>query len=493
MTSEAVAAPKIRFYNTLTKRKEDFEPLVPGKVRMYHCGPTVYAPAHIGNMTAFLLGDLLRRTLELFGYDVLQVMNITDVGHMTRDDVADCGGEDRLERRAREQGLTPWDLARKYTWLFVRDLELLGIKAAHVNPRATEFVPEMIAIIERLVAKGLAYQVPGGDVYFDVTKFPAYGRLSGNTLEQLEAGARVEVREEKRHPADFALWKVDPKHIMQWDSPFGRGFPGWHIECSAMSMRFLGETFDIHTGGEDNIFPHHECEIAQSEGATGKPFVRHWLHTRFLLVEGKKMAKREGNFFTLGDLVDRGFKPREVRYLLLSTHYRSQANFTFEGLRAARAALARLDELRERVEQARALIGMSDMRVAEACRAARDAFYLALGDDLNVSEALAALFNLVREVNRATFTSGDVDIILRTLRCIDSVLGVIFVAEEKPAASTASVSPDWARAEELKKRRDDARKRRDFGEADRLRHELAALGFVIKDKPDGTSLMQWRG
>ncbi len=486
----------IRLYNSLTRKKEDFVPLEAGKVRMYHCGPTVYAPVHIGNLSAFLLADILRRTLEHFGYDVTQVMNVTDVGHMTRDDVADAAGEDRLERRAREQGLTPWDLARTYTWMFFRDLEAIGIKAAHYYPRATEFVREMADMTERLIERGLAYETPAGDVYFDVRRFPTYGRLSNNTLESLEAGARVEVREDKRHPADFALWKVDPKHVMQWDptswgGKLRRGFPGWHIECSVMSQRYLGETFDIHTGGEDHFFPHHECEIAQSEGATGKPFVRYWMHKAFILVEGKKMAKREGNFYTLADLQEKGFTPREVRYLLISTHYRSQQNFTVEGLAAARAALRRVDEARERLLAGRAADGPADDGLRAAAARAREAFDEAIADDLNVSGALAALFDLVRDANRATLGKGDADVALGAFERANSVLGIdaaraveVRAPEARPAAP-AGPPPE---VEALANAREAARKAKRWPDADRIRGEIDALGWEVKDTPKGPAL-----
>ena len=286
-------------HDTLTRRKQPFVPVSPGRVRMYNCGPTVYGRTHIGNFRAFLFADVLRRWLEASGYAVAQVMNITDVGH-ARDDDPDST-DDKLEAAARTERLDPWKIAEKYTALFFQDLDALGILRAHHYPRATRYIPEMIAIIERLIETGHAYQV-GGNVYYAVATFPEYGKLSGNTGDELLAGARVEVNEQKRDPRDFALWKTDPRHLMQWDSPWGRGFPGWHIECSAMSRALLGEgTLDLHTGGEDNIFPHHDCEIAQSEGAFGVPFVKYWGHTRFLQVDGGKMSKSLGNLYTLDD------------------------------------------------------------------------------------------------------------------------------------------------------------------------------------------------
>ncbi len=339
----------MKVFNTYTRRKEEFEPIEPGKVRMYNCGPTVYNFAHIGNARAFVFADVLRRTLEYFGCPVTQIMNITDVGHMTSD--ADAG-EDKMAKAAREQKKDPWQIAEFYTKAFLEDIRTLNIQPAFKYPRATEHIPEMIALIERLIGNGHAYVV-NGNVYYDISTFPRYGRLSGNTIEQLEAGARIEVNPEKRHPADFALWKQDPKHIMQWDSPWGRGFPGWHIECSAMSVKYLGEQFDIHTGAEDNIFPHHESEIAQSEGATGKvPWVKYWMHARFLLVNGQKMSKSLGNFFTLRDLLEKGCDPMAVRYVLMSTHYRQPLNFTLESVEAAKDSIRRLKDFRIRLKEA---------------------------------------------------------------------------------------------------------------------------------------------
>ena len=528
---------KICLYNTLTKREEPFEPLDPPRVRIYHCGPTVYSYPHIGNMSAFLFADILRRTLEYAGFDVTQVMNITDVGHMTLDDIADAAGEDKLEAAARRERRTPWDLARHYVQAFLADLEALNIRAAHYYPRATEFVPEMIRLIERLLERGYAYRA-GGDVYFDLAKFPSYGRLSGNTLEKLEAGARVEVRGQKRNPHDFALWKSDPKHIMQWDSPFGRGFPGWHIECSAMSMRFLGESFDIHTGAEDNIFPHHECEIAQSEAATGKPFVRYWVHARFLLVDGKKMAKSLGNVFTVRDILERGYGSRELRYALASTHYRTQPNFTFEGLESARRALERIDNFVLRLEETAGTVleaaeqaptGAEARAEPDWIGAARAGFEQGLAADLNLSAALAAIFELVREGNRRPLSREEAAAALGFLREAENVLGFIFwkgvppraadragakaaqsgaatLAPEAAVAPTQAAAAPWAaegavacdvagpgalpqaEAERLLAQREEARKRKDWARADEIRERLASSGYAVEDTLRGPRL-----
>ena len=294
----------LHVYNTLTNQKEEFTPLEPGRVRMYNCGPTVYSRVHIGNLRAFLFADLLRRWLEFEGYQVTQVMNITDVGHLT-DDADD--GEDKLQKQAEKDGLDPMEIARAQSVLFFGDLEKLGCKRAAVYPKATDHITQMLSMIGALIEKGFAYQV-GENVYFEVAKFPEYGKLSGNRVEALDAGSRIEVLDEKRSPADFALWKSDPKHLMKWESRYGdHGFPGWHIECSAMAREHLGDQIDIHTGGEDNVFPHHECEIAQTEAFTGEPFAKYWMHTKFLQVDGGKMSKSLGNVYTLDDVEERGY------------------------------------------------------------------------------------------------------------------------------------------------------------------------------------------
>jgi cysteinyl-tRNA synthetase len=385
--------------NTLTRRKEPFVPIESGKVRMYNCGPTVYGYAHIGNFASFLLADLLRRHLEYSGYEVLQVMNITDVGHLTEDNVADARGEDKLEKQAREEKKDPYQIARFYEDAFHEDRKALNLLPAAHYPRATEHIPEMLAMTDELIAAGLAYEAEG-EVYFEIARFPRYGILSGNTVEQLIAGAggRVETDPKKRHPLDFALWKQDPKHLMQWDSRFGRGFPGWHIECSAMSRKYLGEEFDIHTGGEDNIFPHHECEIAQSSGGKDRIFARYWLHRRHILVGGKKMAKSAGNFYTVRDLLAKGYGGREIRLALLGTHYRTNANFTLEGLDQARQTIGKLKEFLRNMEALPAAGAEGGAGEVAALAAESDRrFRAALDDDLNISLALAELLGFLGE------------------------------------------------------------------------------------------------
>ncbi|MBI4576009.1 MAG: cysteine--tRNA ligase [Planctomycetes bacterium] len=469
-------------HDTLERRDLPFEPLEPPRVRMYNCGPTVYSYAHIGNFCAFMLADLLRRTLEWEGYPVTQVMNITDVGHLTEDDVE--AGEDKLVAAALREGKPPRAVADFYLEAFHQDRRALGILDAHHYPRATDHVPGMVEAVRRLLERGHAYEAQG-EVYFDITTFPAYGRLSGNTLDELNAGARVAVHAAKRNPRDFALWKRDTRHLMQWDAPWGRGFPGWHIECSVMSMALLGESLDIHTGGEDNIFPHHESEIAQSEALTGRPFVRHWLHTRHLLVDGRKMAKSAGNFHTVRDLLGRGHEGRTVRYLLLSTHYRQQQNFTLAGLDQARAALARLDGfvawLRERGGESPAAGASTGHEAAAPFHASLDEagrrFRAALDDDLNASAALAALFDFVNATYRgADAGPAEARAALGFLGDLDRVLGVMRL--EAPAGPPAEVrSLLAARAE--------ARSRKDWAASDRLRARVREMGWEVLDGPSG--------
>ena len=444
----------MKVFNTYTRRKEEFEPIEPGKVRMYNCGPTVYNFAHIGNARAFVFADVLRRTLEHFGFQVTQIMNITDVGHMTSD--AD-EGEDKMAKAAREQKKDPWQIAEFYTKAFLEDIRTLNIQPAFKYPRATEHIPEMIALIERLIANGHAYVV-NGNVYYDIATFPRYGRLSGNTIEQLDAGARIEVNPEKRHPADFALWKQDPKHIMQWDSPWGRGFPGWHIECSAMSGKYLGEQFDIHTGAEDNIFPHHESEIAQSEGATGKvPWVKYWIHARFL------HGQRAENVQVARELLHparpagerlrpdgRALRPHE-HALPPAAQLHARKRRGREGLHPpAEGFPAPAERSRRESRTAR--------NSAAVLEKGKSGFDAALADDLNTSAALAALFDMVRDVNKLELSRADADQAAALLARFDRVMGVLGEEkEESPDAEIESLirrtrrSPRQARLQDLRR------------------------------------------
>lgn len=470
----------MKVYNTYTKQLEEFKPQEPNKVRMYNCGPTVYSSPHIGNFRSFLFADVLRRYLEFRGFEVLQIMNLTDVGHLTEDDIE--AGEDKMEAAARREKLDPWKIAEKYANEFFAYVDKLNVRKAMKYPRATDHIAEMIDLIQRLIDKGFAYVV-NGNVYFDITKFADYGKLSGNPLEKLEAGARIEVNPEKKNPGDFALWKRDPKHLMQWDSPWGRGFPGWHIECSAMSMKYLGETLDIHTGGEDNIFPHHESEIAQSEAANGKPFVRYWMHARHLLVDGRKMSKSEGNFYTVQQVLDKGYDPMVLRYQLLSSHYRTTLNFTFEGMEASRSAVERLRELKRKLMTA-LKSGKSgrDGELPKLNKAAVDGFTASMDEDLNMAQGLSHVFEYVRAVNRRMdrLSADDAQAALETLLKLDSVIGVL----EREELKTLD-----AEEEGLVKKREEARKTRDWATADKIRAELRNRGVLLEDTKQGT---RWR-
>lgn len=457
----------IRFHNTLTRRLEEFVPMEAGKVRLYTCGPTVYNFAHIGNFRAYLFEDLLHRHLKFRGFEVTQIMNLTDV-------------DDKTIKGAIAQKVPLKEFTRPFIEAFFADLKTLNVTPAARYPAATDHVPEMIAIIETLIAKGHAYQSEDKSVYYRIDSFPHYGCLAHLDREGMRSGVRIQSDEyEKDNVADFALWKAwDEKDgDIWWDSPWGRGRPGWHIECSAMSMKYLGESFDLHTGGVDNVFPHHDDEIAQSEAATGKKFVNYWLHCAHLGVEGKKMSKSLGNFFTLRDLLGKGWTGREIRYVLLATHYRMSLNFTFDGLAAARTALQRLDEFRARLEETAK--GTKADALPEWAAKGRDAFTAALDDDLNISGGLGALFDLLREGNRALdakeVSPAAAAATLALWNDLDRVLGFLQPpAEEIPAEILALVE-----------QRQQARKNKDWAASDKARDELAAKGWEVKDTPQG--------
>jgi len=472
----------LRLYNTLTKRKEIFRPLKKRVVTIYNCGLTVYDYASIGNLRAFTFADVLRRYLEYKGFAVKQVMNFTDVGHMFQDvDI----GEDRMEAAAKREKKDPWSIAEFYIKAFLEDAQKMGLEEPMVRPRATDHIGEMMELVQRLIEKGYAYVV-NGSVYFDVSEFKDYGKLSGNTIEKLKlgAGGKVEFNPDKRNQFDFALWINDPRHIMNWKSPWcEKGYPGWHIECSAMAMKYLGETIDIHTGGVDNIFPHHENEIAQSEAATDKKFVNYWLHNEHLLVEGQRMGRSLGNIYTLRDIMARGYDPKDLRYLLLSTHYRQQLNFTFEGLEAAKNAIERLVNFVYRLLQADGK-GCGEEIKLLMDRVKKD-FEEAMGDDLNMGSALAALFDFVRDVNKLLdenlLSRGEAEEVYGLMMRFDKVLGVIGEVEKEEKLPKE--------AEELIRKREEARKAKDWKEADKIREQLKTMGIMVEDTPEG---VKWR-
>jgi cysteinyl-tRNA synthetase len=463
----------LSLFNTLGRKIAPFEPLVPGEVRMYTCGPTVYNEIHIGNLRAFLFQDVLARSLRYLGYQVTQVMNLTDV-------------DDKTIQGAHKAGVSLPEYTAPFIQSFLRDLDALHIQRVQHFPRATEHIPEMIRLITQLIEKGYAYE-SDGSVFFSIAKDGDYGRLSGFDLDQARQGERVASDEYgKEDVRDFGLWKAVKPGEPSWDSPWGPGRPGWHIECSAMSMKHLGETFDIHCGGVDLIFPHHENEIAQSESATGKPFVCHWLHSEHLIVDGQKMSKSLGNQYTLKDLLDRGCSARALRYLFLSVHYRQKINFTFESLDGAVGALRRVDEMRFRLQHAEEK-GGADPRLAESIERLHRDFAAGLADDLNMAVALAALFAFVKDVNVAIeegrIGEGDRQRVTDALAGVDQVLGVLDAAEWPESQVEED---DSAEIEQLIAERNEARKRRDFATSDRVRDELAARGIVLEDTPQGT-------
>lgn len=475
----------IRFHNTMTRRKEEFLPIKGSDVGLYTCGPTVYDHAHIGNFRTYLFEDLLRRYLKYSGYKVTQVMNITDV-------------DDKTIRGCRAQGVGLSEYTEKYTKAFFEDLDALGIERAEHYPHATLCIDEMIEIVSGLVRKGYGYKSDDGSVYYNISKFEDYGRLAHINVDELRTGTRVTQDEyTKDAAADFALWKAwdEEDGDVGWDSPFGRGRPGWHIECSAMSRKHLGDSFDIHTGGVDNIFPHHQNEIAQSEAFTGKRFVRYWLHSEHLIVEGKKMSKSFGNFYTLRDLLEKGFTGREIRYLLLNTHYRQQLNFTFEGLSAARNSLRRIDDFVARVQEADGEPTVGS--VAQLIAGTEKEFVESLDDDLNISAATGCFFDFIRDVNRL-MDDGKVDRseagqINDFLRKLNTVYNLVqwpeYKEAERPDESKWQVPEDAPQGTiDLLNERDLARAGRDFARADEIRNRLTEMGYVIEDKKVGGRL-----
>ncbi len=465
----------LSLYNTLTKKKEVFEPLKAGEVKMYTCGQTVYDYVHIGNLRYHVMTDTLRRVLEASGFKVTHVKNITDVGHLTADDLGQGdSGEDKLIKKAKKEGKTPEEIARFFTDYFHQAAGVMNILPPHVEPRATEYVSQMIEFIQRLIEKDFAYE-KNGNVFFDVTKFERYGTLSGNTLDKLKVGARLEEHPDKKNPWDFALWlKAPTGHLMHWPSPWSEGYPGWHIECSAMNLATLGTTIDIHTGGEDNIFPHHEAEIAQSECSNGEKFVRYWVHARHLLVDGQKMSKSKGNFYKLEDVIGRGFSPMDLRMLYLSAHYRSQMNFTWEALEQAKKNKDYLFKTFQRLEKE---LGNNTLEKTPGGSNHFLRFKEAIDDDLNTPDALAICLDYAREINLHLDQNLGAIEDLDTLKKMFSLFGSVQEAIEIPEEVT-----------KLLEERRVARANKDFARSDILRDKIFQFGFIVEDGSNGQTI-----
>ncbi len=464
----------MKVFNSLSRSIEELAPLADNEIRLYTCGPTVYNYAHIGNFRAYTFEDILRRVIQFNGMKIRQVMNLTDV-------------DDKTIRGANAAGVALTDYTKTFKDAFFADLKVLNVQPAEVYPAATDHIPEMISLVRTLVEKGVAYQSEDGSVYFNVRKFPGYGQLAHIDFDHQQTGARCASDEyDKENVGDFALWKAweESDGPVGWDSPWGRGRPGWHIECSAMSMKYLGPTFDLHTGGVDNCFPHHENEIAQAEAATGKPFVKTWMHCAHLRVNGEKMSKSLGNFYTLRDLVEKGWSGREIRYVLINAHYRQGLNFAFSALEDARKALSRIDECVERVEKAAGTGNAAGLDGAPewAAKCLAD-FTDAVNDDLNTPRAFAALFDLVRQANgaAATLSAVEAKALLGVFHRMDEVLGVVFFGKAAKAEVPAEIQV-------LLDERAAARAAKNWAESDRLRDAIAAAGWQVKDSREGQTV-----
>jgi len=476
----------LQVYNMLTRRKVRFIPLQEGQVKMYVCGPTVYDHAHIGHAKLYVSMDVIVRYLRFKGLRVRYVQNITDVGHLLET------GEDRILKGAARERSEPMEVVERYMRSYFEDMDALGVTRPDISPRASAHIPEQIEIAQALIEMGYAYPV-NGSVYFDVTKWPGYGKLSGRRVEEMEEGARVAVREEKRHPADFALWKkAEPEHILRWNSPWGEGFPGWHVECTAMATKYLGPTFDIHGGGLENIFPHNECEIAQSEAWTGKPFARYWLLAGSLTIDGVKMSKSLGNFVAIKDALKK-YRAEAIRFFILSGHYRNPVDYSADALTAAEAGLQRLlgpvAFVRERARIAS--VGEADAGVLAMLDNQRERFTDAMDDDFNASAALAVLFDLTTEVNKllnsgATWSRGTLEAIDGAYQSLGGrVLGIV----PDQFQQEANLELVDGLVKMLIQLRAEARQAKDYARADEIRDRLTALGVVLEDRPDGTA---WR-
>lgn len=459
----------MQIYNTMTRKKEELVTLVPGQVSMYVCGPTVYNFFHIGNARPFVVFDTLRRYLEYRGYKVKFIQNFTDI-------------DDKLIRKANEEGITVAEVAERYIKEYYTDADALSVERATCNPRATEHIPQIIALVETLIEKGHAYPADNGDVYFSVRSFPGYGKLSGQSIEDLESGARIDPTEHKKDPLDFALWKGAKPGEPAWDCPWGKGRPGWHIECSAMSMELLGPTFDIHAGGQDLVFPHHENEIAQSEAATGKPFARYWMHNGYINVNNQKMSKSLGNFLLVRD-IGKEFDLEAVRLFLLGAHYRNPVNFSRDLVEQSNTGLIRIRTARERLAEAKeGSATEADAAFIASLEEYRSKFCDAMDDDLNTADAIGVLFDYARAVNTFVSEPRSREALDKAAELFDSITGVLGILQHKKAEEFP------AEALALLEERTAVRKAKDWARADAIREELKAMGYAVEDSKDGAKL-----
>jgi len=464
----------MKIYNTLTRQKEEFIPLVPGEVKMYVCGPTVYNFFHIGNARPFVVFDTMRRYLEYKGYRVFYVQNFTDI-------------DDKILARSREEGISPLEVSQKYIEEYFKDAEALGIQRASVHPRVTENIDAIIRFIQKLIDKGYAYAVDG-NVYFDTSKFEEYGKLSKQNIEDLEAGARIEVDDVKKNPMDFVLWKARKEGEIGWETPWGEGRPGWHIECSVMATKYLGETIDIHAGGQDLIFPHHENEIAQSEACTGKIFARYWMHNGYITIDNEKMSKSKGNFFTVRDIL-KEFDGETIRFFLLSAQYRNPINFSKELMEQAKNALERLYNVKKNLEHLLKNMPDSDADSGEKGRIEgleqyKKKFIEAMDDDLNTADAIAAIFELAKEINLTINKNPSRNWVEKSHALLMELSGVLGLLNKKDEQEIDS------EIQRLIEERQKARKEKNFALADKIRDQLREMGIILEDTPQGVRVIK---
>lgn len=458
----------MKIFNSMTGKKEELNPLTPGQFNIYACGPTVYNYVHIGNARPLIVFDTLRRYLEYRGYKVNFVQNFTDV-------------DDKMIRVAAEEGITVKELGDRFIDEYFKDAQALNVRPATIHPKATEHIGEIIVLVQKLIDKGHAYEL-NGDVYFDTQSFPGYGKLSGQDLSELELGARIDINESKKNPMDFALWKAQKDGEIAWDSPWGKGRPGWHIECSAMSMKYLGDTLDIHGGGQDLKFPHHENEVAQSEAATGKPFANYWMHNGYINIDNKKMSKSAGNFFTVRDIL-KEFRGNAVRLFMLSAHYANPINFSRELLQQSETAYDRILNCRENLEFVMANPKDNAVQVAPAIAALNEKFNAAMDDDLNTADAIGGIFEYVKEINTLFSDGGRAQDAKAAKDAMDALLDVLGILPAEESEIPNEVM-------ELAEKRQAARAEKNWAEADRLRDEINSLGYELKDTPDGVKINQ---